>query len=85
MLSLAISQSLRLAVAYRLGVGLRMTASLKTSCWLTIQACFYACCFGIPGHYVLKQSSGTNPGQESEIRYCPGDSGTVGNYVINRT
>ena len=24
--------------------------------------------------------SGTNPGQESEIWDCPGDSGTVGNY-----
>ena len=35
---------------------------------------------GIPGH-VLKQSSGTNPGQESQIRDCPGVSRTVGNYV----
>ena len=42
---------------------------------------YLGCCSGISGH-VLKQSSGTNPGQEPEIQDCPGDSGTVGNYNI---
>ena len=54
-------ETINFELAYQLGVGVRMTASLK---------------IGILSH-MLKQSSGTNPGQESEIRDCPGDSGRL--------